>query len=165
MSHSFNRFIQAPDLFNNKASHSLFNELFYKVNITFAVVLIFRKTSHLLMWYCVTISYRNITHPYVSSRKLMVMWPCWYSLSSSSSTGGGRAEGISWISRLLSSVDCIGPSWCCWWSTHAGVKPPSSSGWAVGATATTGDRETPQGNVHTDCDYSCLEKVSLTINL
>lgn len=65
---------------------------------------------------------------------------CRYSRSSSSSTGGGRAEGISWISRLLSSVDCMGPSWCCCWLTHECVKPPSSSGWAVGATATTGDR-------------------------
>lgn len=46
--------------------------------------------------------------------------------SSSSSSAGGRADGISWISRRVWSVDCSVPSWWCCWSTQAGVKPPSS---------------------------------------
>lgn len=46
--------------------------------------------------------------------------------SSSSSSTGGRAEGISWISRRVCSVDWRVPSWCSCWLTQEGVKPPSS---------------------------------------
>lgn len=48
------------------------------------------------------------------------------SLSSSSSSAAGRAEGISWISRRLCSVDWRVPSWCSCWFTQEEVKPPSS---------------------------------------
>lgn len=47
-------------------------------------------------------------------------------LSSSSSSAGGRAEGISWISRRVCSVVWRFPSWCSCWLTQEEVKPPSS---------------------------------------
>lgn len=62
----------------------------------------------------------------------------WNSLSSSSSAGG-RAEGICWISRRVSSLVCSGPSCCSCCPTQVEVKPPSSSPGLVGVMGTAGD--------------------------
>lgn len=77
-----------------------------------------------------------------------------HSRSSSSSSTGGRADAICWISLLESSVDWSGPSRCSCWLTQEELKPPSSCDGLEGDAAASADPGGERGRLESKVDVS-----------